>query len=68
LRNGVYKLRFSTNCERYRIALGRSGHKEIVIVELPWGNKVQLAGELMTHPQFQYPIAQEVIAEFLASN
>ena len=63
-----YKLRFSTDAKRYGLALGKAGHKEIAIIDLPPGNKVQLAGELMTHPMFQYPIAQEVIAEFLAAN
>ena len=66
--HGKYKLRFSTDAKRYGLALGKAGHKEIAIIDLPQGNKVQLAGELMTHPMFQYPIAQEVIAEFLAAN
>ena len=68
LRDGKYKLRFSTDAKRYGHALGKAGHKEIVITDLPPGNKVQLAGELMTHPMFQYPIAQEVISEFLVAN
>ena len=68
LRDGKYKLRFSGSASRYAIALSRSGHDQIVITDLPQGTKVQLAGELMTHPMFQYPIAQEVIAEFLAAN
>ena len=65
---GKYKIRFTTDVNRYLVALGKGGHRDIVMAELPSGTKLDLVSEMMLHPAFQYELAQDLIAQYLIAN
>jgi hypothetical protein len=63
--NGEYKVRFANDTARVKV-LGKHGHTDVVMIELDEAvSKVEAATFIQSLDEFQHPLVQAAISEFL---
>lgn len=67
-RNGEHKVRWANDVMRVKV-LAKTGHTDIVMVELPEAMTKQAAAEFIRDlPEFQSDIQQATIADYISDN
>ena len=65
---GIMKVRFANSLQNRIKVLQRNDHSDVRIVEVTPGTKLQVATQLLTHPDFQDKWAQDTIQNFIQKN